>query len=296
MLAQLGEHIFEGLKAPETLSESYAMRYGRIPLINEKDVIQATGEELAELSLAIRFEISFCDPKTEIDALKQSMTDREVLPLIMGDGTIKGTFVITEVEVSTRIFAPDGYLEDATVNISLLECKSDEEIVPKGEAITDDPIAETLPEPPTEEPVAEPMPDTPAEPVKSPALGITKAIEKGQNAVNKMKKVAAKVKDKADDVKQTVQEVKKIADTVKTAYQEAKDMVEKTTKIIQRAKELPTSLNGAIAYAQNLSQLGDVTDPKILIMKVEQMSESAAKVKSSASHVVSFWATKEGGN
>lgn len=46
MFAQLGDHIFQGLKTPVSTSEADAVKYGQIPRVNDKDAIQPTGAEL----------------------------------------------------------------------------------------------------------------------------------------------------------------------------------------------------------------------------------------------------------
>ena len=90
MFAQLGDHIFQGLKTPVSTSEADAVKYGQIPRVNDKDAIQPTGAELRELSLTITYSSEFCDPQAEIYALKASMHAFEVLPYINGDGRIVG--------------------------------------------------------------------------------------------------------------------------------------------------------------------------------------------------------------
>lgn len=70
MFAQLGNHTFEGLKSPGTLSDSHGVRYSRIALVNGKDALQFTGEELAELRLTLLLSVDFCEPDTEINALR----------------------------------------------------------------------------------------------------------------------------------------------------------------------------------------------------------------------------------
>ena len=48
------------------------------------------------------FSSEFCDPQTEIFALKKSMHAFEVLPYITGDGRIVGKFVITNLTSPTN--------------------------------------------------------------------------------------------------------------------------------------------------------------------------------------------------
>ena len=280
MFAQLGNHIFQGLKSPHSWDETYTARYGKIPLINGKDVIQHTGDELAEIELSILYTIDFCDPATEIEALKQSMRDAEMLPFITGEGSIVGKFVITSIDVSNETFSPAGRLEVATVDLKLLEAANAESDETEGLALAS----------------ANPVAQNPATAVVSSANAINKDISKAKSAVNSMKDTASKVKKGVKSFKQAVKDVRAAADSAKQAWSTAKTKLEVTKKIIERAGQLPTSLDDAIKYAENLAKLDDVMDTTTLEMNVNEMSKRADKVTAHAAPVAAFAASKEGGN
>ena len=280
MFAQLGNHIFQGLKSPNSWDETYGARYGKIPLINGKDVIQHTGDELVEIDLSVRYSIDFCEPATEIEALKRSMRDAEILPLITGKGSIVGKFVITSIDVSNETFSPAGSLQIATVDLKLLEGSASEPSPTKGTALlSSNPIKQ------------KPMPA-----VVSPAASITKDISKAQSKVNAMKKAAADVKKGIKSYKSAVKDVRKLATEVKQVYSTAKTKVEATKKIIRRAAKLPTSLEDAIKYAENLAKLDQVTDITVLETNITGMSNCSDKVTEHAAPIAAFVGSKEGGN
>lgn len=284
MFAQLGNHKFNRLKSPTSLTEKQSVKFGRVSLINGKDVLQFTGEELTEITLSILYSIDFCDTSAEINALQASMHTAEILPFIMGDGKVMGKFVITNIDITNQRYSSIGVLEVANVNMNLLECGVLNEAKPLGAAVvkTGAPPAIT----------ASPL----ASPITSPAQVVTSEISKGRNAVNKMKAVGKSVKNGTTKLKNGVRKVRELADEAKQAYSTAKTKVENTKKIIQRASELPTSLDGAIKYAENLTKLDDVADISVLNMNISEMSDNSNKVTVSATPVVSFSATKEGGN
>lgn len=279
MFAQLGNHIFQGLKSPSAVSEGFAMKYGTIPLVNGKDTIQPTGEELNEISLTVRYAIDFCDPATEIDALKKSMWTAEVLPFIMGDGTIVGSFVITQVDKTTERTSPTGTLEAAIVNISLLEKACETVSSPQGQALE------------SRAPAAE----TPAAPVASPSNEIANDISEAKTTIGHMKNIVSQVKKRTTSLKQGVRNVQKAAEKTQQLYTTAKTKYAATKKIIIRATQLPTSLDEALKYADNLAKLDNVTDVNVLEMNVGELSNSAEKVSMHAAPVVAFSATREGG-
>jgi phage protein U len=279
MFAQLGNHIFQGLKSPGSWDESYGKRYSKIPLINGKDVIQSTGEELVEIGLSIRYSIDFCEPATEIEALKASMKASEVLPFLSGEGVVIGTFVIKGIDVTNESFSSSGRLEAASVDLELLEAAY-------AEAPQSKPVALKSAKPTVQKPV-------PA--VTGSAKSITKDISKAQSAVNSMKSTVAKVKKGVKSYKRAVREIRQLATSAQQAYSSAKTKLEATKKIIKRASQLPTSLDDALKYAENLAKIDTVMDTTVMEMNVKEMSDRADKVSTTAAPVVAFAASKEGG-
>lgn len=280
MFAQLGEHIFQGLKTPSSYSDNEAVKYGQIPRINDKPVIQPTGAELKEIRLSIVYSVDFCDPDTEIEALKKSMRDFEVLTYVTGEGQILGKYVITSVDTTTQRCSATGRVELATVNINLLESPGGEDPAPIGQALS------------SQKPATEP----PAEPVPSPAADITNDIAEAKTKVSGIKQTVAKIKGKTTELKRGVREVRQMATDAQGLYATAKTKVEATKKIVKRASQLPTSLGDALKYAENLANMDNVVDISVLEMNANQLSESADKVTTHAAPAASFAGTKETGN
>lgn len=280
MFAQLGQHVFKGLKTPASWNETHGVKIGRIPRVNTKDAIQKTGDELVEISLSIRYESVFCVPDEEIAALKKTMQTVEVLPFILGTGEVVGQFIITGIDVTNEAYTPAGRLESATVAVKLLEYPSGaEEIKPSGTALKST-NPETRP---------------PALPVASPANEITTDLSAAKSNVTQMKATVTKAKKGGVPAKKAVRDVKKLAATTGQLYKNVKTKVEVAEKIKTRAGNLPTSLDGAIQYAENLSGISDVADLSVLEMNVNDMAASTEKVSKHAAPVVSFSATREGG-
>lgn len=281
MFAQIGTHILSGLKTPGSYAETHAAKIGRVPRINTKDAVQKTGDELTEINLSIQYVSAFCVPADEIASLKKTMHSGEILPFITGEGDIIGNFILTGIDVTNESYTLAGTLESATASIKLLEHPSvSEEKAPAGEALKSaKPPVQTPP------PVIQP----------SPAGQINTDIAEAKNNVNKMKTTVSKVKKGVITTKKGVRDVKKLATTTQQLYTNAKTKIEVTKKIIKRADELPTSLDSAIKYAENLTNLSNVADSTVLEMNVKKMADSAEKINTHAAPVVSFAATREGG-
>lgn len=279
MFAQLGQHKFEGLKTPVSVSDSKAVTYGETPLVNGKPVIQASGKELNSISLTVTYAAEFCDPAKEVAALEKSMNGGEVLPYILGDGTVKGNYVITDIQSNVLRASAKGTPELVTVNISLLEKAGEVKNTVTGEALAG----------------SAPTPAPAAAPVSSPAKDISGEITKANSNVSRMRSILSKVKKGTTSLRSGTRKVRKLADDTKKAYGTAKTKLEATKKIAKRATKLPTSLSEALAYAENLAKLDDVTDLTVLEKNITQLSQSADRVTGAASPVAAFSATKEGG-
>ncbi|UAY56267.1 phage tail protein [Arachidicoccus terrestris] len=106
MYAQLGTNIFENLKSFTDYYRGSGVTYAEQPLIDDKPDLQFTGANLDELSLRMRLHVTFCNPEKELQSLKDSMNNGEVLPLLYGNGKLAGSFVITDIR--ERIEDVDG--------------------------------------------------------------------------------------------------------------------------------------------------------------------------------------------
>ncbi|MCD8173806.1 MAG: phage tail protein [Alistipes sp.] len=289
MFAQLGEHIFEGGKAPSAIHQTYAVKYGRISLVNRKDASQFNGEELDEIQLTVNYHHQFCNPSEEIRALRESMSSGEILPFLWGDGTVVGNYTITSVEVTGKQYTDIGQLLAAEVSIDLLEYADGEEPEPRGlavrPAVTDLTASDAVP-------AAEP----PAEPVPSPANSITSDVGEAKTKVSGIKNALSNVKKGTSTYREGVRDVRKLSTSAAQLFTQAKNKVEATQKIVQRATDLPSSLGEAITYAENLAKVDDVVDIRTLEQSIDLLADSTDKISGRMGSVVAFSATREGGN
>ena len=236
---------------------------------------------MSEISLTVQYAAEYCTPAEEIGALKESMQAGEILPFISGEGDILGNYIITGIDVTNDVYTPAGVLVSATVGVKLLEYPEAVETAPaSGSALK------------SAAPVVEP-PAAPPDP--APAADISADISEANNKVAQMRNRVEKVRKGALSVRRGVQNVSGLAGSAQQLYTTAKTKVTVTDKIIRRAKDLPGSLDEAIGYAENLTNLSHTVDLAVLEANVNEMSDSAADVNKSAAPVIAFAATREGG-
>jgi len=126
MYAQLGNIRFEGLKGFSSLEESFGVNYVEHERINGKPRLQAVGDVLDTITFDMFLHADFTDPEADIEAIRLNMVNREVLPLVLGNGKVVGNFVIPSFTKSTQFTDPNGNIISATISVELLESYSDD--------------------------------------------------------------------------------------------------------------------------------------------------------------------------
>lgn len=121
MYAQLGNIRFEGLKGFTSLEETFGVNYAQHERINGKPRLQAVGDVLDTLSFSMYLHKEFTDPEADIEALRIAMIDRQILPLVLGNGRVVGSFVIPSFSKTTLFTDKLGNIIEATIAVELLE-------------------------------------------------------------------------------------------------------------------------------------------------------------------------------
>lgn len=121
MYAQLGNRLFSKLKSFTDFNKTGSAIYAEHALIDTKPRLQRTGLALEEITLSIRFHIAFCNPAEEIEALRQSRDEGEILPLLWGNGKVEGNFVITTLNETIEDADPQGNIFSCLVTCNLKE-------------------------------------------------------------------------------------------------------------------------------------------------------------------------------
>ncbi len=121
MYAQLGNIKFQGLIGWDSFSRRTEAIYADHELIEGKPRSQKLGNALDAIRFDIQLHHSFSNVPQDIEALRNACINGDVLPLISGNGTFYGTFVIRTIdEIHQQTFA-DGTLLLANLSVELKE-------------------------------------------------------------------------------------------------------------------------------------------------------------------------------
>ena len=121
MFAQLGTIQFELITYFNGIQESSSYNYAQHERINQKPLLQFLGENLNAIVIKLNFHSSFCNPKEEMDKLKNVATLGAPLQFIKGNGDYVGVFVISSIESSTEQTSSEGDILSIQVELKLLE-------------------------------------------------------------------------------------------------------------------------------------------------------------------------------
>lgn len=121
MYAQLGNIRFEGLRGFTSLKRDREATYSEMPLLDGKARLQRLGSSLDAISFDMLFRREFTDPVADLAELNELRETGEVLPLLTGDGSFVGNFIITKLSDTTDETDPSGVPISISLTVDLKE-------------------------------------------------------------------------------------------------------------------------------------------------------------------------------
>ncbi len=129
MFFQLGNIIFKGLFSPTAFSiEGDEATYAEHELIGSKTRLKKTGDTLQEINMDITFHAEFCKPAEQLSALKAAKDNGTILPFLWGDGRYVNDYVVIKFPYTIDEAFDDGTIIKATVNLTIREYVSYNEL------------------------------------------------------------------------------------------------------------------------------------------------------------------------
>jgi phage protein U len=121
MFALIGLIPFEVVGSPEGYTSKGKYEFAEQKVVEAKPQIQWTGDDLQRLTFDIRWHASFTNPGVQLAALRASAATHLASPLVFGDGTIVGLFVIESIDMKSQVMTATGGLVEITVALALKE-------------------------------------------------------------------------------------------------------------------------------------------------------------------------------
>lgn len=121
MYAQLGNIRFEGLRGFTAQARDREALFAELPLLDGKPRLQRTGSGLDAIRVEMLLRREFTDPVADLVEIDELREKGEVLPLLTGDGTLLGEFVITRLTDTVNETDTSGVPISISVSLELKE-------------------------------------------------------------------------------------------------------------------------------------------------------------------------------
>lgn len=253
MIARLGSIRFSGLKSPSDLTRNTAVDYAEHALFGRKPKLQQVGQALDTIELQIELHAKFCNPASEIRAIRKAMAAATVMPFTLGSGEFLGRFVITQASETWRKTFADGTLLAAGLSLSLKEAA-----VQAGNAIVE--LAKVtafaaLPNNPVVSVVNNALP------VAGGGLEAAEKVRKARSASEKLRNAGQRASAVISRQQQFLRQAQTQAQAVADGVNEARAIVVAGQSQIQNAQRAIDKLEEAAEKAialKDASSLGDI--------------------------------------
>lgn len=108
VFATLGDALFSPRLSPSGLDVQQGAAYAEHALFSRAPRLQYTGRELDTLSLTFDLHFSFCTPVEEKKKLETMLREHQAHPLVFGDGSWWGYFVLERLSTTLEQCGPTG--------------------------------------------------------------------------------------------------------------------------------------------------------------------------------------------
>lgn len=108
VFATLGDALFSPRLSPSGLDAQQGATFAEHALFSRAPRLQYTGRELDVLSLTFDLHFSFCTPALERKKLETMLREHQAHPLVFGDGSWWGYFVLERLSTTLEQCSPSG--------------------------------------------------------------------------------------------------------------------------------------------------------------------------------------------
>jgi phage protein U len=121
LFAILGSIQFTTVGSPQSLEQKFAFKFAKHEVVEAKPRLQAIAPELDELTFSLILHASLGNPEARLLQLKTAMNAALAMPLVLGNGTHLGKFVIIDVATTGRKYTARGDIISIEVKVTLNE-------------------------------------------------------------------------------------------------------------------------------------------------------------------------------
>jgi len=276
MYAQLGTIRFEGVKGFTSLEENFAVNYAQHDRIKGKPRLEFVGDVLDTISFSMFLHSDFTNPEDDIEALKVYMLNKEILPLILGNGKLVGNFVIPNFSKTTEFTDPSGNIISATLSVDLIE------------SFTEDPLKDADKKA-KEKAFATTSRNSNIRSITTPELSQGMVVSKNVSEIQSSSKIVVQQTFSVEKDPSTAayysKKINKSLDIMEGQIVNTNDALNSSPDLQELGPNMPTSLNGVNTDIQNMKAALPISDIDSFKILTANLQTSTAILKADSSDI-----------
>lgn len=276
MYAQLGNIRFEGVKGFTSLEESFGVNYVQHERIKGKPRLEFTGGILDTVSFGMNLHSSFTNPEDDIEAIKVYMLNKEVLPLVLGNGRLVGNFVIPSFKKNTVQTDPSGNIISATLTVELLESFTEDPLKQSDEKAKKKAFATTN---------RTSNVRSVTEPNLSKGMVVSKNVSEIQSSAKIVNQYTFAAEKDPDTLEYYSKKINSTLDSMEGQLFKTSEAFNSSSDIQELGPNMPTSLNRVNTSIQNIKGALPISDINQFKVLTADLQTSSAVLKADSSNV-----------
>lgn len=276
MYAQLGNIKFEGVKGFTSLEETFGVNYAQHERIQGKPRLESVGDILDTISFSMYLHSSFTNPEEDIEAIRVSMKNREILPLVLGNGRVVGNFVIPSFTKTTQFTDPYGNIIEAILSVELLESFSDDPLNESKKKAAESAFATTA---------RNSNVRSVQKPVLSPGMQMSASVYEMQTSGDLVSQYSASVEKNPATAEYYSGRINDVLGDMEDNIEVINGILESVPDIDNLGPSVPSALSGVFTSIQNMKSVLPISDISSFKIFVSQLSGSVSSLRSASTGI-----------
>lgn len=262
MFGTYGTIQFQTLTAPQEFVVKRETDFAEHARVNTKPKLQKTGEKLDEITLQMHFHVAFCNPDAQVSALDALRKKAKAESLVLGNGSVMGTFVIVSITKTVTDSFSDGSAMACTAEVLLREYAT----TSRAQEMASEAVSNAFAVRPDA-----PLPSNPVQTIDSNPSAIVMQSVQEANMASQVSTNAVSLADIPDYAAKASAEINRSMQTITDAMNKVDAAMSTSEALQQQATALPAAVeqarNSALALAalMPIQNISDVREANSLV-------------------------------
>jgi len=218
----------------------------------------------------------FTNPEDDIEALKIYMLNKEVLPLILGNGKLVGNFVIPNFSKTTEFTDPSGNIISATLAVDLIESFTEEPLKDADKKAKEKAFATTAR-------------NSNIRAITPPNLSQGMVVSKNVSEIQSSSKIIVQntfaVEKDPETAEYYSKKINKYLTDMEGQLINTSDALNSSPDLQELGPNMPTSINGVNTSIQNMKSALPISDINSFKILTSNLQNSTAILKADSTNI-----------